>query len=84
MLGVGVGFDTKAGYKSIVIHNPDKKRVRKFVIEDSREGWVESVKLLLNSYLKANQPKYTFDYSLVRGPGLPIKGFGGTSSGPDP
>jgi len=84
MLGVGVGFDTKAGYKSIVIHNPDKKRIRKFVIEDSREGWVESVKLLLDSYLKANQPKYTYDYSLVRGPGLQIKGFGGTSSGPAP
>jgi ribonucleoside-triphosphate reductase len=84
MLGVGVGFDTKAGYKSIVIHQPDKKRVRNITIEDSREGWVESVKELLNSYLKPNQPKFTFDYSLIRGPGLPIKGFGGTSSGPEP
>lgn len=84
MLGVGVGFDTKAGYKSFVIHKPDEKREKNYIIPDTREGWVESVTLLLNSYLKSNQPSYTFDYSVIRGPGLPIKGFGGTSSGPQP
>ena len=84
MLGVGVGFDTKAGYKSFVIHKPDAKREKVYEIPDTREGWVESVTLLLNSYLKANQPKYSFNYDLIRGPGLPIKGFGGTSSGPQP
>ena len=84
MLGVGVGFDTKAGYKSFVIHKPDERREKVYEIPDTREGWVESVTLLLNSYLKANQPKYSFNYDLIRGPGLPIKGFGGTSSGPQP
>ena len=84
MLGVGVGFDTKAGYKSFVIHKPDEKREKNYEIPDTREGWVESVTLLINSYLKADQPQYNFNYSLIRGPGLPIKGFGGTSSGPEP
>lgn len=84
MLGVGVGFDTKAGYKSFVIHKPDEKREKNYEIPDTREGWVESVRLLINSYLKADQPQYNFNYSLIRGPGLPIKGFGGTSSGPEP
>lgn len=84
MLGIGVGFDTLGGYRGLVIHAPDPKRIRTFVVPDSREGWVESVSLLLNSYLKPGQPAWRFDYSEVRPAGAPIRGFGGTASGPDP
>jgi len=50
MLGVGVGFDTK-GAGEIIIKGPNKDRKSEhFEIPDSREGWVESVKLLLESY----------------------------------
>ena len=49
MLGVGVGFDTKGG--EIVVKGVDKDREpQTFQIPDTREGWVESVKLLLESY----------------------------------
>jgi ribonucleoside-triphosphate reductase (thioredoxin) len=83
MLGVGVGFDTK-GAGSVIIKGPNKTRtVEKFIIPDSREGWVESLRLLLESYFH-NTPDIEFDYSQIRKPGLPIKGFGGVSSGPDP
>ena len=83
MLGVGVGFDTKGAGK-IKIKTPvmgDKP----FVVPDSREGWVEGFKKLMDAYLKpyARLPTY-FDYSEIRPKGLPIKGFGGISSGPDP
>lgn len=56
-----------------------------YVIHDSREGWVKSVNLLLKSYLDPtiNTPIY-FDYSAIRPMGVPIKGFGGTASGPEP
>jgi ribonucleoside-triphosphate reductase len=84
MLGVGVGFDTKGGYKGLVIHQPDTARARTYLIPDSREGWVESVTRLLNSYLKPSQPVWDFDYSDIRPAGVPIKGFGGTASGPEP
>lgn len=84
MLGIGVGFDTLGGYRGLVIHAPDPKRARTFTVPDSREGWVESVSLLLNSYLKPGQPAWRFDYSEVRPAGAPIRGFGGTASGPDP
>ncbi len=80
MLGVGVGFDTK-GADSIVIKQP-KERVEVYQIGDDREGWVESIYLLINSY--TGGPTYTFDYSLIRPRGAPIKGFGGTASGPAP
>ena len=77
MLGVGVGTDTRGAGKVIVKQIRDKEHV--FVIPDSREGWVESVKLLVNSFFGGMN--YSFDYSEIRKSGEPIKTFGGTASG---
>ncbi|MCK9435076.1 MAG: hypothetical protein M0R32_09735, partial [Candidatus Cloacimonetes bacterium] len=83
MLGVGVGFDTK-GAGQIVIKGPNPKRqIENFVIPDTREGWAESLKLLLDSYF-LNTSEVKFDYSQIRLAGAPIKGFGGVASGPAP
>lgn len=82
MLGVGVGFDTK-GAEQIIIKGPNNRKKDLYVIPDTREGWVESVKLLLDSYFLGSQP-IEFDYSQIRPEGLPIKTFGGISSGPEP
>lgn len=82
MLGIGVGFDTRGASKNIEIRKPTKEKVE-YVIPDTREGWVESVRLLINSYLRDTPPP-VFDYSKIRAYGESIKGFGGTSSGPDP
>ena len=82
MLGVGVGFDTK-GAGEIVVKGIDEKRETTYQIPDTREGWVESLKLLLESYFHG-QAEVKFDYSKIRLAGEPIKGFGGVSSGPDP
>lgn len=54
-----------------------------FLIHDSREGWVQSVEVLLDSFIYG-YPIPKFDYSALRGAGQPIKGFGGISSGPEP
>jgi ribonucleoside-triphosphate reductase len=83
MLGVGVGFDTLGQEKGMEIYSNTKEEIT-YVIPDTREGWVESVRLLLNSYLKQGQAKINFDYSQIRPLGAPIKGFGGTASGPAP
>ena len=83
MLGVGVGFDTK-GAGEIVVKGIDKKRDKiQFQIPDDREGWVESLKLLLESYFHGTAA-VEFDYSLIREAGEPILGFGGVSSGHEP
>jgi len=86
MLGVGVGFDDKGADKDFTIYEPSKAEAnfQTYVIPDTREGWVESVTLLLNSYLKADQPRWIFDYSLIRPAGAPIKIFGGTAAGHEP
>lgn len=82
MLGVGVGFDDKGADKDFLIYEP--KGESTFLVPDTREGWVESMALILNSYLKENQPNYIFDYSLIRPAGTPIKTFGGTAAGHEP
>ena len=86
MLGVGVGFDDKGADKDFTIYEPSKAETnfQTYEIPDTREGWVESVTLLLNSYLKADQPRWIFDYSLIRPAGAPIKIFGGTAAGHEP
>jgi len=82
MLGVGVGFDDKGADKDFVIYEP--KDSANYSIPDTREGWVESLSFLLNSYLKENQPSYSFDYSQIRPSGTPIKTFGGVAAGHEP
>ena len=83
MLGVGVGFDTKGAGEIIVKGVEIKRDAQQFQIPDTREGWVESLQLLLESYFHGQAP-VEFDYSLIRLAGEPIKGFGGVSSGPEP
>lgn len=83
MLGIGVGFDSKGADKDFVIHCPTEETAI-YEIPDTREGWVDSLVLLLNSYLKENQPKYSFDYSKIRPSGTPIKTFGGVAAGHEP
>jgi len=83
MLGVGVGFDTKgAGEVMIKLPNPNRG-IEEYEIPDTREGWVESLKLLLESYFHGTS-EIQFDYTKIRPAGAPIKGFGGVSSGHEP
>ncbi|ORX89267.1 putative adenosylcobalamin-dependent ribonucleoside-triphosphate reductase [Basidiobolus meristosporus CBS 931.73] len=89
MLGVGVGFDTKgatiAEERGKVVTEPNvSKGSLVYTIPDSREGWVRSVELLIDSYFDPKMSSPEFNYDQIRPAGLPIKGFGGVSSGPGP
>lgn len=79
MLGVGVGFDVK-GANQVKIYAPLTDESM-YVIADTREAWVESVKKLLLSYFVEGQPTIKFDYSNIRKEGELIKTFGGKASG---
>ena len=82
MYGVGVGGDCKGANKVLIqplIHDATQT----YIVEDSREGWVLAVKVILDAAQgKCKVPN--FDYSQVRPKGAPIKGFGGIASGPGP
>lgn len=84
MLGVGVGFDNLGAEKEFTIYKPGSVGTYMYEVPDTREGWVESVVLLLNSYLKPEMNTISFDYSYVRPAGTPIKTFGGTAAGHEP
>lgn len=78
--GIGVGFDT-AGVNKCNIVEP-RYSENTIVIDDSREGWVEALRTVLNAYASFGSiPK--FDYSKIRPFGAKIKRFGGTASGPE-
>ena len=82
MLGVGVGFDDKGADKDFQIYEPQGEEI--YVVPDTREGWVKSLEILINSYLRADQKNIIFDYKEVRPSGTPIKTFGGTAAGHEP
>lgn len=94
MLGSGVGYNIqKVNVDKLPPVNLDFKcPIRAdvadadFIVPDSREGWVALLgKTLKAAFLAHKSGKQTFSYStqLIRSKGAPIKGFGGTASGPE-
>lgn len=82
MHGIGVGFDTAFDNSTNeIVKVPEGKPIL-FIIADTRESWVKSVKYLIESY-RTGIP-VVFDYSKIRKEGLPIKTFGGISCGYKP
>ena len=83
MLGVGVGSDTR-GAGSGVLDRPHVLEDTVHVVDDSREGWVNSVSAILEAFGHGTALPGRFDYSRLRAQGAALKGFGGSSSGPGP
>jgi ribonucleoside-triphosphate reductase len=79
MNGVGVGFRPRR--VGITLHPTQGQYPH--VIPDTREGWVDSIHALLESF-EYGKSQPCFDYSLIRPYGSPIKSFGGQASGPQP
>lgn len=82
MHGVGVGFDTRGAGK-VTIRDP-RVTEEPFVVSDSREGWCELARTVLDAYVGKGALPINVDYSHVRPEGEPLKGFGGVASGPEP
>jgi len=80
MCGVGVGFH--ALRDELLCFRPSGEYMHD--IPDTREGWATSIKLLIQAFTNPGSRLPKFRYHLIRGPGLPIRGFGGLSSGPAP
>ena len=89
MLGSGVGFNIQ---RENVYQLPKvKNRVSveridandaDFIVPDSREGWVELLRRVLESSFVTGED-FTYATHLIRSKGSAIKGFGGTASGPE-
>ena len=94
MLGSGVGYNIQR--KNVEKLPPVNVHFRcptrtdasdaDFIVPDSREGWVKLLGKTLKAALLSDSEKaatFTYGAQLVRGKGAPIKGFGGTASGPE-
>ncbi|PWA11090.1 ribonucleoside-triphosphate reductase, adenosylcobalamin-dependent [Pueribacillus theae] len=54
-----------------------------FVVPDSREGWANALRIVIDAHFEGKD-SLAIDVSKVRPKGAPIRGFGGTASGPAP
>lgn len=79
MLGVGMGSDVRGAGKVTIAHT-EEDPAWTHVVEDSREGWVEALRVQLTGFVTGRLPAH-FDYSKVRPEGAVLKTFGGTASG---
>ncbi len=82
LLGVGVAFDTEGAGK-LTIREP-KIDSEPHVVDDSKEGWVDIVRRVLDSYTGRVTRPDTIDFSQIRPMGSPIRTFGGIAPGPGP
>ncbi len=82
MLGTGVAFDTK-GAGLVTIQTPQIGEYT-HVAADSKEGWTDLVRTVLNAYVGRGKRPAHIDYSRIRPQGAPIKTFGGIAPGPAP
>lgn len=84
--GVGVGFSVQREYVDKLPEIPHKSFWLDsngiYVIPDSRVGWAESVRVLMNSLYEGKDIE--LDYSLIRPAGTRLKTMGGRASGAEP
>jgi len=91
MLGSGVGFNIQK-HNVLLLPAVKNKKVKvtrlddagaDFIVPDSREGWTALLhKVLEASFITGES--FSYSAQLIRPKGTPIKGFGGTASGPEP
>lgn len=87
MLGGGVGYNIQAEHVYSLPPIKYKPKVEHvdtydcdFIVPDNREGWVETLRMVLRSYTKSGRP-FRYATRSVRPAGARIKGFGGVASG---
>ena len=84
--GTGVGYSVQKHHieKLPRIQKPYKNRTRRYLIGDSIEGWADSVKVLVKSYLNGKSSRIEFDFSDIRPKGARLVTSGGKAPGPQP
>jgi len=83
--GTGVGYSVQNHHIECLpeIQPPNKKRTRRFLVNDSIEGWADAVKALMRSYFYGGS-RLKFDYSDIRPKGARLITSGGKAPGPQP
>ena len=83
--GTGVGYSVQQHHVDELpeIRKPNAERTRRYLINDSIEGWADAVKYLIRSYFFGGS-RLRFDYSDIRPKGARLVTSGGKAPGPQP
>jgi len=83
--GTGVGYSVQKHHveKLPEILKPNTNRTRRFLVNDSIEGWADAVKALVRSYYFGGS-RLRFDFSDIRPKGSRLITSGGKAPGPQP
>lgn len=87
LCGVGVGYSVQQHHVAqlpIVQNRFTKELDDVHFVQDSIEGWADSIKILLDSYLSSDSPYVSFRYDLIRPKGSLIKSSGAKAPGHEP
>ncbi len=84
--GTGVGYSVQRHHIEQLpeIQQPNDARKRRYLINDSIEGWADAVKVLMECYMGIKKDSPKFDYSDIRPKGSLLKTSGGKAPGPQP
>ena len=83
--GTGVGYSVQKHHveKLPEITRPNMNRTRRFLVNDSIEGWADAVKALVRSYFQGGS-HLRFDFTDIRPKGAALVTSGGKAPGPQP
>ena len=85
--GCGVGYSVQNHHIAQLpeINKPHLKREKRFVIGDSIEGWSDTIKVLIKSYMGSKKSSnIKFDFTDIRAKGAMLVTSGGKAPGPQP
>jgi ribonucleoside-diphosphate reductase alpha chain len=84
--GTGIGFSVQRHHVELLseLKKPNPNKFRRILINDSIEGWADSIKILFESYFGHRTSSPDFDYRDIRPKGARLKTSGGKAPGSAP
>jgi ribonucleoside-triphosphate reductase len=81
--GTGLGYSVQSHHVEKIGEIVKPGRPRRFLIEDSIQGWSDAIKKLMEAYFKGKSLP-VFDFSDIRQKGAELVTSGGKAPGPEP
>lgn len=82
--GCGVGYSVQTHHIEKLPEIKIPTKTRRYLIGDSIEGWADSIRILLKSYMGNSNSKPIFDFRDIREKGADLITVGGKAPGPEP
>jgi len=82
--GTGVGYSVQFAHIEKLPEIVKPTKTKRYLVSDSIEGWADSIKALIKSYLGYTNAKPRFDLSDIRKKGARLITAGGKAPGPEP